>query len=774
LGRRDLYCVAILIALPTLIFSDVLFGGANFFHRDLAPYHFPMKRIVRDAMLGGEIPFWNRDFAGGQPLAANPAYELFYPGQWPILIGSYPFGFAFHILLHLHVAALGMFLLLRHFRLSPASATFGALSYGLGGILVGSMSVLPTFFVWALAPLVAWTIARFLAHPTPRRFAVAVLCAGVQLLVVEPISLLQVWVLYAAGAALLSVSLNLRLVRAATLLIAIGMGAFLVAAVQAIPSIDHVGDSARSRGLVFSIVADFSLAPLRVLEVFTPSVYHSALRGSPALWGRDVVLRNGARPYFDSIYPGVAVAILAIAGLLARVRGAGPTALIALVSLILALGDATPLLRTLYELGIARVLRYPEKFVFMGIAALIVFSAFVCERFLAGDQRVRRSVAIAAALVVTVRLVPVLWSITPGYVPSFLRYWRLQPQSASLALIARNAWMIALVIAGFLLAVLLLRSRLRPVVFLLALTLTVAVDVAIHANGIAPRVPSQFYSPPSVAEMILADDRDAAVFHRGHWNPDSVDQARYKALSASWLNRNAMEPLMAPAWGLRSVLELDYDETFLLPTHEMLDRMMALGNGGFERWWEPFAILNGAGYILDYRDFDQAMSEARGDAFLLRAANVFRLPAQPRYFVAQRTVQATDEREIVAFLSANPRPFLTAITSFAAPAVSHGNVTRYAEEQNSATIDVESSGPALLVMTVTRHKYWQAWIDGKHAELLPVNIAYQGVLVPAGKHRVTMRYRNPLVVWGGVITLFALLALATTLIRPRPRLRTGS
>ena len=54
--RRDLGCILLLLAIATIFFSDVLFAGSNFYYRDLFIYHFPMKRIVRDAMLSGEFP----------------------------------------------------------------------------------------------------------------------------------------------------------------------------------------------------------------------------------------------------------------------------------------------------------------------------------------------------------------------------------------------------------------------------------------------------------------------------------------------------------------------------------------------------------------------------------------------------------------------------------------------------------------------------------------------------------------------------------------------
>jgi hypothetical protein len=774
LGRRDLYCVAILLALPTVIFSDVIFGGASLAYRDLAQYHFPLTRIVRDAMLSGEFPQWNRFLAAGQPLAANPAYLLFYPGQWPILIGSHRVGFMLHIVLHLYVAAIGMFLLLRGMHLSRAAATFCAMSYSCGGLFLGAMSLLPIPFVWALAPLVGWRILRYVEEPTSKRFALAALSAGVQLLVLEPMSLAQVWFLYGAGVVLLAVKTNLPRKRVAMMFGAVAITAFLTAAVQAIPAVDHVRDSARARGFSFATVGDFSMPPIRPLEVMMPAVYHTALRGRPGAWARGTFELNGVRPYYDSIYPGAAVAALALGGLLTRAPGALTTALVVLASFILALGKTTPLLRVLYDAGVARVLRYPEKFVFMGVATLIVFAAVILDRLLKGDERARRAALSGAAVLAAIRAVPVIWSLLPDYAGSFTRYWRLRPEQASLAAAAQSAWMTALIISVLLLLTLVVRRRLRQPIFLALFFLIVAVDVTTHAYGIVPRVPSLFYSPPPVAAAIASDGRDAAVFHRGRWTPENADRLRYKARSASWLARNALEPFTPASWALRSVLELDYDETFLLSTHDALDAMMSLGNSGFARWWEPFAILSSAGYIVDYRSFDAATSEAAGNLIAERAADVLRVPAQPRYFIARRTVRAVSTEQTLAYLRANPRPYLTAITPFASPPSQDGRVTRFAEGPNESTIDVEATGPSLLVMTVTRHKYWRAWIDGKAAQLLPVNIAYQGVLVPGGRHRVTMRYSNPVVMWSGLVSLITLLTLTTILIRPRPRPRSGS
>ena len=82
------------------------------------------------------------------------------------------------------------------------------------------------------------------------------------------------------------------------------------------------------------------------------------------------------------------------------------------------------------------------------------------------------------------------------------------------------------------------------------------------------------------------------------------------------------------------------------------------------------------------------------------------------------------------------------------------------ESANAARIAVHATGQAFLVMSVTAHRYWSATIDGKPAVLVPTNIAYQGIVVPAGDHVIEMRYRNPMVWVGAAITLLALLGLA--------------
>jgi hypothetical protein len=100
-----------------------------------------------------------------------------------------------------------------------------------------------------------------------------------------------------------------------------------------------------------------------------------------------------------------------------------------------------------------------------------------------------------------------------------------------------------------------------------------------------------------------------------------------------------------------------------------------------------------------------------------------------------------------------------------------GTVHGYRETANTAPIDVESRGRGFLVMSVTPHKYWRITIDGVRAEPVVTNIGYQGVVVPAGRHKVEMRYRNDLAAVAARVSIAsAILLLGGALLRRRGRI----
>jgi len=702
MNARDGRNIVLLSLLTTVLFADVLFFGNGLFQRDLFRYHYPMKKIVRETIAGGEFPYWNRYWSGGQPMAANPAYEIFYPPQWLIFVGSYDFGFNLHIVFHVYLALIGMYLLIRALGARPLTATFAALSFSLSGFFLGSMTTLPTFFVWAWAPLAAWAVVRLMAEQTPVRYAIAAAVLSMQLLVSEPVALLQVWglltlfVLWSRGLRGFAVAAGL-------------VGAALaLSAVQIIPAIDHAADSVRSRGFAFDVVTDYSMPVIRPLELFIPRLFGILDSRQQAAWGGEYFARR--TPYLLSISCGLAVTILALGGLLARARGSLAVISIGVVSYVLAIGNATPIYRWLYELGV-RSLRYPEKFMAAFIFVLVIFAAMVLERFLDGDARTRRWVRIAAWAAVLISALPLL-------------LWRWSVESAHLFEVARTMWLGGVCIAA---AWAILASLPPGRAWSYVALFILLIDVAWLGREASPALPRDFFTPPPVTKSFEPDRQAYAIFHRGEWIRDA-NYWNARQLPTRLLARNALLPITPAAWGLRSALEIDFDETALLPTHVLLDLMMRYGSSGAPDWSDPFVETANVRYIVDYAPDGLAVTK---------------VPNRGWYYFpeARATVISVQERA------------------------------------NEAIVDVETQAEAQLIAVVTRHKYWSAYIAGREMLIAPANIAFQSVMVPPGRHRITWRYRNPLILWSGVFSAAAWLVVAfviTTRRPPRPPLQSGS
>jgi len=62
----------------------------------------------------------------------------------------------------------------------------------------------------------------------------------------------------------------------------------------------------------------------------------------------------------------------------------------------------------------------------------------------------------------------------------------------------------------------------------------------------------------------------------------------------------------------------------------------------------------------------------------------------------------------------------------------------------------------MVIASETYFPGWQAKVDGKPAEIHEVYGALRGVVVPAGEHRIEMRYRPASVRWGAAGTLCGL------------------
>ncbi|HEX7678694.1 MAG TPA: hypothetical protein VF713_11265 [Thermoanaerobaculia bacterium] len=787
--RTDLLALGLLFLIATISFADILFGVNQLYMRDLTRYYYPTKQVLREIVQHGEFPYWNRYFSAGQPIAANPEHEVFYPLTWLILLPSYDLGYRLHILIHIYIGLLGMYALLRSMGLRPPAAWFGALSFGLGGLYLSYVNLLPILFCAAWLPLTCLFVRRFLLRHALRDFAAAGLFLGLQFLVAEPTTVAQtgvligMYALYRGWYSRPRVSKMITRVLWIAVISAIG---FLIGAAQILPAIDHVRDSARSRPFDFDLVSAWSMPWPKFAELIYPNVLgHISIGNVMHYWGGGLYPGMGS-PFLFSIYAGIAVTALAIGGAFARPRGGRFVLMVFVFSSILALGGHTPLLRWLYDAGIATSIRYPEKFILMGVFAMILFASQMLDRMLAGDEDVRSgalgfaaaSMLVAAVLAIAgfTHLYPRLFNLLSKAtdIASIRKAWSMTAGSAATAavVLSRTDWIIAAVRGGILIALLFTVRKRHKRVWLAAAAAFVTIDLVYVTWELNPREPRRFFDPPPVARTIARNHKDFRIFHEADWYGTEKPAQQYFSTGPAvyWVVRDGLFPMTPAGAGLRTVLERDYDKTALLSTVDLTDSVWDVKRSGRADWWKPFMAMSNAWYRAVYRDFDLEKKRNHGNFMDSLPVAFEEGPHYPRYYFADQIVTIRGREDFVKQLSTSSFSSGVAFVQQPSFVPARGVIKRLAETANTATIDVESFGQGFLVMSVTPHKYWTILVDGMKVPAVVTNIAYQGIIVTPGKHHIEMEYRNELVRVGLLITLITSAVLLGILLVYRPKL----
>lgn len=73
------------------------------------------------------------------------------------------------------------------------------------------------------------------------------------------------------------------------------------------------------------------------------------------------------------------------------------------------------------------------------------------------------------------------------------------------------------------------------------------------------------------------------------------------------------------------------------------------------------------------------------------------------------------------------------------PAADRATVVRY--DADAIDIDTRSDAPGLLVVSEIYSEGWKAYVDGQTVDIIPTNHALRGIPLPAGQHRVALRYQ---------------------------------
>ncbi len=311
------------VASTLWLFGGVLAGRLVFF-RDLSTYYAPQYAFAAGALRGGMWPLWNPLANGGEP------FLLVYPVDLVLLLvggGRAPLGVG--VALHLLLALGGASLLARRLGMGPAGAWLTATVYGLGGVCLSTVNLVPLFQAVAWAPLVVWAFVSAAEEPSRRRLALLAALLAVQTSTLGAEIVVQTVIVSAVLAS--SRSFWRDPARLARLGLA-GILALLLAAPAVLGVQWLVAGTSRELGFTLDQALGYSLHPVVLGETILPSFLGDPHAFSDRdFWGRTYFPAN--YPYFVTLYIGLPVLLVA-----SQARSRRRLWLLAAAGVLLALG----------------------------------------------------------------------------------------------------------------------------------------------------------------------------------------------------------------------------------------------------------------------------------------------------------------------------------------------------------------------------------------------------------------------------------------------------
>ena len=781
-----------LVVSTVLSFFPSLFLGRTLYFRDIYLFYLPMKAYFASLVKGGDGPFWLPLLNGGQPMWSNPVHHVLYPANLLYLVLEPLTAFSTDIVIHIALAAVGTYFLGRVLGLSPSASALAAATFAFSGYMLSLVNLLNRLYSFAPAPLL---LAFWHLYWRDRRARWCIAAAAVEAaqwfsggaeFALISVGFVTMWILVHPYA---STTRCQRLVSHMLLQVLIAG----VLAVQLIPAIPFIKDSARAGGLPYEAFSSWSLHPTRLPELLVPGFFGRVdTLDETEYWGRHRV-SNGF-PYIVSLYIGVlpiSLALFAAASGGRHVLPRGPRILLGLLTcggIALALGGSLPGFRLLYEnVPFVSTFRYPIKFLAMAMLPVALLAGTAVHRAFEDSDESRQyarrvgawsalfGIPVVAGLVTLIafptaalRVEEHLFltsssTVTRGLVAAFGR--------------ASAVWSVGCLVMVHRCA----RQRPWQSPFLAALVVVDLLTAGIAVNPTASR--GMLENVPAVVKTIrdsgeegrlFRDPVPAGVILRAPTN-DPVHQYRW--------NLEVLNFYLCWTYGIPTVYHADYDLLAANHVRSLTELVHQLP------WSRRIPLLSAAGvrWVISHRRLQQPQLEMIATIpnssnldfylYLNRAAPAFAT------FVTSFRNAASHGEALGLMLDPGFDPRVTTIlegvdTEASIPTQRRPDAVLSDEAEQLTVIQRSADSwsavlrnpvDGFLVFAETYNSGWRVLIDGRRAPLLRANGAFSAVFVPAGEHEIERRYSPPGLAVGAAISLLSVALLVVAAFRISPR-----
>lgn len=745
---------------------------------------YPFVQYTRESL--PDVPLWNPHIQSGRPFVANSQSALMSPFSLPSYVLPFWESLAWVAILKLFVAAFGTYLLGRALGMRFGGALLAGTAFGFNLWLVEWITY-PHSSVWALIPLLLWSVERVVRRPDPLTGSALSVAIAAVLVSGHPESAFHA--LFCATLFGLLRVVQARRAGWGTIgrpLLVGGLalaGAVALAAAVLLPAVELILRSADIEQRAGSAVE----ATTKLRYALAPIL--------PGYWGRptDTLLE----PFMlaRAIYIGILPLLLAAVAVILRPRG--ERLALALFGLVCALVvfAVPPVFQLVIALPVFES-GHNTRLIELSLLCVALLAGWGLDDVVALERPARLwMITVAGALLVAVPLVVVLGTgrAPLDATPEALRVaWGFAnpPIDVSdshagdvIRLGSVFVWL-PLAAGALALVVLKLRGTLSAPVFTGLAVALVTLDLFRMGMGYNPAVDRDHVEPPSTPALSLLQREPTARF--AATGPSGIPQTVLPMRFGLYEARGYDLPVdrrYDTLWRRKVSPEFS---TQVGPTPASIPLFLVRVT---PKRLRTLSLL-GVKHVMQADEDKPLDVPGLRQVYSGEDARVYRNEqVLPRAWVvgAQKVVEG--EKAALALLD-DPLfdPRAAAITERPLPGLPRtagsrrpgaARIADYEGDRVSLTAD-GGDGGGLLVLSDLHYPGWKATLDGNDVPVERVNYVMRGVRLPAGAHRVEFRY-EPLS-WriGWIVSLLALLALAATVLWARrnagkaraPRLRT--
>lgn len=778
--REDLIPLLILFLLPLVYLGGALFHPYNI----LGSPSTDIQGEAHSKMYGyGELlnlsmPLWSPYRFGGMPYAAAPGVAFFYPFNLICVVLPINYAINWDIAFHLFLSGIFTYYLLRNFGVNRSGATIGGTVYMLSAPMVmhiyAGHLIAITSMPWT--PLMFLFLDRFILKNNYKYGISLSLTIALQLLAGYPQYLFYSLIALAFYLLFLLTQLKMRGAEWSRIC-KNGLGfavfvilGFAVSAVQIIPAMEIAGYSTREN-LSYKWVSTFSFPPENLITLLVPDFFGDMLK--VLYWGKNYLWEMSA-------YVGIVPLILAIIAIFYTGRGIALFfAGLAVLSVILAFGKYTPLLKLLYTYVPGfNLFRGNSKFIFLNALSLAMLSGFGADTLGNSINNQNRrfrwaiiglGIFLGSVMLLMSVVLDEAWfkyAITKVIFSGDLYsdgepFTRPGFAAFAFSFFRRGAlWMVGLLTAGT--AILLLYSfgKIKEKTVIAAISFIIVFDLFTFGM--------RYMETFDIRNTYL--DRDVINFLK-------QDREPFRMIAPGLPLNIGISSRIETLSGYDNLMIKRYSEFINLSQGISPDvPNLALSINSVNKLTD---LLNARYVVLrsnstiDDPAFEPVFNNGRYRIYKNRNA-------LPRAFVVHGVKIIKDRDSILRELSSSdfdPARYAVVEEELDTPLNNQATISpvpRFIEHSpNKVVVETSLTEPGLLVLGDTYYPGWKAYVDGKETKMYPANYVMRGVFAPEGRHIVEFRYDPLSFKIGAVITVVTLVFISFLFVLDLRQSRSG-